>query len=48
MFFYELVNSYTEMQMSLFKTPSVNNDLCTNNIQPVFENFPKKQSVLNK
>ena len=48
MFFYKLVNSNIEMQISLCKVPSVNNDFSTINIQPVFENFPKKQSVLTK
>ena len=48
MFFYELVNSNIEMQMSLYMIPSVNINFSTINIQSVFGNFPKKQSVLNK
>ena len=47
-FFYKLVNSNIEMQMSLCKIPSVNDDFSTIDSQPVFKNFPKKQSVLNK
>ena len=48
MFFYELPNSNIEMQMSLCKIPSVNNDFLTLNIQSALENFAKKQSALNK
>ena len=47
MFFSELVHSYIEIQMGLNSISTVNNDFNTVNIQSVFENFPKKQSVLN-
>ena len=48
MFFYELVNSNHEMQMSLCKISSVTDDFSTIIIQPALENFLKKHSVLNK
>ena len=43
MFFYKLVNSNIEIQMSLCKIPSVNNYFRTINIQPVDirKNFQK-------
>ena len=49
-FFSELVYSYIEIQMSLYKLdiPKVNIDFNTINIQSVFEIFPKQQSVSNK
>ena len=48
MFLYELVHSLIEIQSSLCLMPTVNNDFSTINIEPVFENLPKKQLVLNK
>ena len=44
MFFYELVNSNIEMQMSLCYIPTVNSDYSTINIQPLFENIPVKKN----
>ena len=42
MFFYELVHFYIEIQRSLYyRIPTINNNIETVSIQPVFENFLK-------